>query len=34
MIADAIEISKTHGQDEARKAFRRRIKALKSNHDK
>ena len=29
MIADSIELSKTQGQDEARKAFRRRIKALK-----
>jgi hypothetical protein len=29
MIADAIEVSKTQGQDEARKSFRRRIRALK-----
>jgi Uma2 family endonuclease len=29
MIADAVEISKTKGQDEARKTFRRRMKALK-----
>ena len=29
MIADCIELSKTRGQDEARKAFRRRIKSLK-----
>jgi Uma2 family endonuclease len=29
VIAEAIELSKTKGQDEARKAFRRRIKALK-----
>lgn len=29
MIAEAIEVSKTQGQDEARKSFRRRIKALK-----
>ena len=28
LIAEAIEVSKTQGQDEARKAFRRRIKAL------
>jgi len=29
MIAEAIEVSKTQSQDAARKAFRRRIKALK-----
>jgi hypothetical protein len=28
-LAEAIEVSKTQGQDEARKGFRRRIKALK-----
>lgn len=31
MIADAVELSKTEGQDEARKAFRRRLRALKKS---
>jgi Uma2 family endonuclease len=31
MIADAVEISKSEGQDEARKAFRRRMKAFKKS---
>ncbi len=31
MLADAIDVSKTHGQGAARKAFRRTLRALKKN---